>query len=75
MSKLTKTEASLIRKLMSDQGWELIQKTLANRIRDIQADKVVGTNEFETLRMLHSNQGKAEGLTEFFADLEKGAFE
>ncbi len=75
MSKLTKTEASLVRKLMSDQGWDLIQKMLADRIRDIQADKVVGSNAFESLRMLHVNQGKADGLAEFFADLEKGALE
>jgi hypothetical protein len=36
-----------------------------------EASKITGQNEFETLRILHINQGKVEGVREFFEQLEK----
>lgn len=75
MAKIGKTEASMIRNLMNEQGWQILQGLLADRIRDIQAEKIVGTNEFDTLRLLHTNQGKVDGLSNFFASLDEGAFE
>ena len=50
-------------------------KLLGDHITAINDEEIVGNNEFESLRMLHTNQGKVKGLEEFFDKLERGAFD
>lgn len=66
----SKAEASAIRTIMQGAGWEVIVKLHGEKIEKLRAEKVTGTNEFETLRALHIREGKVEALTEFFEELE-----
>ncbi len=73
--KIDKTQAAAIKRLMQSDAWSVVEQALANRVNKLKAEEVNGSDEFQTLRMLHKKQGKIEGLVEFFEDLEKQAFD
>jgi hypothetical protein len=77
MVKITKTEASMIRSIHTEPGWNVIVRMLGQRIEELgaRAGSVQGETEFQTLRALHRAQGGIEELKQFFEDLERGAFE
>jgi len=75
MPLLSKPEIGQLQQLMKEDGWEILLRQLADYIDKVNAEKVTGANEFESLRMLHTNQGRVDGLTEFFDKLDKKAFE
>ena len=75
MAKIDKVQAQAIKRLMQDDAWTVVEIALENRLRRLRDQEVTGNNEFETLRALHKQQGKVEGLAEFFEDLEKQVFD
>lgn len=74
-NKITKAEASQLRATMKEPGWDVIIRLLADQIDAIRAEDVTGNNAFEELRMMHKNQGRVDGLKEFFDKLEHGAID
>lgn len=72
---INKAEASQIKQLMNENGWEILTRYLAEYIEKKNSEKITGQNEFETLRTLHERQGCVDGLTDFFEQLDKKAFE
>ena len=75
MIKIDKAQASVLRELMKEPGWEIALKLLGATLDTHTTDGLGGNTEFETLRALHKSQGAVEGLKQFFDDLERGAFE
>ncbi len=72
MANLDKGQINLLKRLIRENdGWEVLELAMAQYIDAIQSERVNGTNEFETLRMLHINQGKVDGLKEFFEQVER----
>lgn len=67
----------MLRNLQEDAAWEVVLRMLKGRLEDLGAHAygIQGESEFTTLRALHKVQGAAEGLKQFFEDLERGAFE
>lgn len=72
---LSKTEISQLKELTKENGWDVLMKYLGQYIEETNGIEINGQNAFETLRMLHTNQGKVSGVTEFFDRLERKAFE
>lgn len=73
---LDKGQQALIKRYIKEDGWDtLTGVVLASYISNLTENPITGTNEFETLRELHTRQGKVEGLTEFFSEVEKMNFE
>ena len=72
---LTKEEIFKLRSFVKSDIWDLIQKCLYEKIGQLNAERQSGTNAFETLRAIHYRDGKVDGLTEFFSELEKNGFE
>lgn len=71
---LSKPEISQIKQLMREGGWDTLLRFLGTHIEEIRSEKVIGDTEFHTLRMLHINQGKVDGLLEFIDILDKKTF-
>lgn len=63
------TRKRLIKILHSDD-FEAVIRLSAEITDKWNNDNVIGTNEFETLRLLFMREGKKEGLREFFNILE-----
>lgn len=70
-----KYTSNQLKVLMDHPAWESLLKVLAERLRALEHEGVTGQNEFETLRSLHVKNGKIAGLTDFFNDVERGAYE
>ncbi len=75
MAPLNKLQKSQIKAWMQEETYAAVYQFFQNRLEEINAEEVSGQNEFETLRMLHRNQGRKESLSTFFNDLEKQAYE
>ena len=73
--KLDKGQAALLKRLMQDDGWDVLKIVLNNRLLRLSSEPITGSSAFEELRALHKKQGKLEGLVEFFDDTEKMAFD
>ena len=56
-------------------SYDAVIELLAEYLRKTDAEEITGQNAFESLRQLHTNQGKVAGLKEFFDSLEKLNFE
>ena len=72
---LNKAEQSQVRSLMKEDRWDIVIKFLGEKLDQWRSEKIVGQNAFESLRMLHTRDGKVEGVNEFFEQLERGAFD
>lgn len=68
---LNKLEMSGIKKLTRDDAWDFLIKALGFYVDRINALKPSGADAFETLRSLHTNQGKVDGVKEFFEEIER----
>lgn len=73
--KLSSADKTRIKQLMKTDEWDSVVKFFAIKIDAWRTEKIVGTNEFETLKNLHSREGKVDGLEEFMNQLEQQAFE
>lgn len=73
--KITTAEASQIRSLMQEQGWDVVQRLLEDEVASINAEPAQGSDAFSTLRALHRREGRVDGLKSFFEKLERGATE
>ena len=73
--KIDKNQGAAVKRLMQTDAWAIVEQALANRVARLRAGEINGSDAFETLRMLHKQQGKIEGLVEFFDDLERQAFD
>lgn len=76
MAFLTKTDASMLRNIQQDAGWDVVLRVLRKRLEELaeNAGSTQAETEFLTLRSLHKSQGGIEALKQFFDDLERGAF-
>ena len=72
---IDKGQQARIKDLLRHDGWDALTLFLLERISKIQGEEVTGNNDFETLRALHKNQGKVEGLKDFFNDVERMSFD
>ncbi len=75
MAQLDKGQLALLKRIQQEDGWDVIMRALQQHIDDLRAQEITGNNEFETLRALHKNQGKVDGLLEFFEKVEKQSFD
>lgn len=71
---LSKAEQAQLTRLLKDDAWPVLEKYVAFFVETIIEQRVAGNNEFETLRDLHINQGKTDGIGELFQALEQQAF-
>ncbi len=72
MAKLPKIESAQVMSLMEKPGWAALLKLVAMTVNDLNSRRVQGQNEFETLRSLHTREGRVDALTEFFNGIENG---
>ncbi len=72
---LTQTERKIVKIMAKHENWNVLMKFVMEEIEKIQAEEIVGQTAFDTLRMLHKNQGKVEGIKEVFDKLERQAFD
>ena len=54
-----------------DDSWDALMKAKEEYIAKNSIGSITGNSEFETLRELHTKQGKIQGVTDFFEDLER----
>lgn len=73
--KLSSADKSRIKQLMKSDEWNSVLHFYAIKMTQWKDEKITGTNEFETLKALHTMQGKVDGLEEFMNQLEQQAFE
>lgn len=64
-----------IKHLMKSDEWDSVTRFFKSKIDGWNEATITGQNEFETLKTLHTQQGKVEGLTEFMEQMERQAFE
>lgn len=70
-----KGQIAQLKRLVQEDGWDILTGVvLAGYLEKINVP-ITGNNEFETLRDLHTQQGKEEGLKDFFDYVEKMGFE
>lgn len=74
-NQLNKAQQAQIRSLMKDDRWDAIVRFFGLKIEQWKGEKVNGDSAFQELRALHTRDGKVEGLTEFFDQMERQAFE
>lgn len=72
MARLNKTDTGQLMGMMGKPGWEVLLKLVSMTIGELNSREIPGQNEFETLRALHTRQGKVDGLKEFFNGIENG---
>ncbi len=68
---LTKQEKGMIKGLMREQAWQALMKFVALKTEQWKGQPVGGKDAFETLRSLHTRDGKVEGINELFDEMEK----
>lgn len=69
--KLERIERAQIKSLMQDDRWNGFEKAVALYLAMLREEKIGGQNEFETLRALHSRDGKIEGINGLLKELEE----
>lgn len=75
MATLTKQERAQIKSLQQDERWNAVMKFVSLKLTQWREAKVVGENAFQELRMLHSRDGKVDGVLEVFNQMEQQAFD
>lgn len=75
MTQITKVQGAALKHMMQGDAWNVVMQLLGNELDTLRDQEVTGTNAFETLREVHTRQGKIVGLTDFFNKLERGAFD
>lgn len=75
MAQFTKAQQAQIRSLMKDDRWDSVMRFVAIKLDQWRDEKISGQTEFETLRSLHTRDGKVEGVKEVFDGMEQQAFE
>lgn len=73
--KITNADKARIKQLMKTEEWNSIIKFYALKLEQWNSTKVTGIGAFDTLKNLHTQQGKVEGLEEFMNQLEAEAYE
>lgn len=71
-----KSDKAKIKEWIRDSGgsYDILITLLAQYInQNNPVSEVTGENEFQTLRTLHTSQGKVEGVKEFLDQVEKAA--
>ena len=72
---LTSAEKKQIKGIMKLEGWDAVMRFVGLKLDQWQAESVTGQSAFEELRALHKRDGKIEGVTEIFDQLEKQGFD
>lgn len=73
--KLDKGQLALLKKMMQhDDGWDVLLLAMGNYVEKLNAERICGSSEFETLRDLHTKQGKSEGVQEFINQIQEMNF-
>jgi hypothetical protein len=72
---ITSADKIKIKEVMKTDGWDSVVKFFAYKISQWNDEKITGSNEFDTLKNLHTQQGKVGGMEEFMEQLERQAFE
>lgn len=68
---ITKAERTLIRKLMRDDGWTALLSFVAMKVDSWKDAGISGRTAFEELRMLHTRDGKIQGVKELFDEIDR----
>ncbi len=68
MDNITKKR---LEKILRSDDFEALVKLYGEIIDQWNSQSVIGSNEFETLKLLFLNEGKKIGLKEFFDEIEK----
>lgn len=62
-----------VRTLMMTDEWDALMRLVNRRVVNLSREPVTGRDAFETLRALHTREGRIDGLLKFFDDLDNGA--
>lgn len=73
--KLSNADKARIKQVMKTDEWESVIRFFALKLTQWQSEKITGISEFDTLKNLHTMQGKVDGLEEFMNQLEQQAYE
>ena len=55
----------------SDGSYDIISRLMAEYAVIINNTEITGENAFQTLKQLHTQKGKVDGVTEFFNEIER----
>lgn len=72
---LTKPEQSAIKSLMKEDRWNAVIKFVALKLDQWREQQINGATAHEELRALHKRDGKVEGVTELFDQMERQAYD
>lgn len=72
---LNKQQKAQIKSIQQDARWDAVVRFLALKLAQWREEGINGQTAFEELRALHKRDGKVEGITEFFDQMEQQAFE
>ncbi len=72
---LTTLDKTRIKHIMKTDEWDSVLRFFAYKLEKWLDEEITGENEFQTLKNLHKNQGKVEGLKEFMDQMERQALE
>ena len=64
-----------LQKLQRHEEYESLLLFLAEFIDKLRDENVIGSTEFETLRLLFIRDGKVQGLKQFFDNLDQQLFD
>lgn len=70
---IPKEQVSILREWMKHDGYELMLKLANYTLDEWQKQNVIGTTEFETLKLTFNKEFKTQALKEFLELLEKEA--
>lgn len=72
--QLNKAQKSAISSLMNEDRWNVIELVKELLLGKFKQDNVGGQDAYTELKNLHIQQGKIEGLEQFFEILENQGF-
>ena len=75
METLTKGQRAQIKSIMTDARWDAVMRFVGLKLAQWREEGISGQNAFEELRALHKRDGKVEGITEVFDQMEQQAFD
>lgn len=70
-TNLDKGQMALLKQMVRGDAWDVLLLALKDYLDGLKDQQITGANAFETLRELHTRQGKEDGLKEFFDKVEK----
>lgn len=72
--KLTEDEKKKLRSLVTDPRWPVISNAIEIYCYDVAQNSPIRDTQYETLKILFTQEGKIQGVREFFQRLQEQSF-